>query len=192
MKKFFTVLLLVGIGILPAAATAKTMTVEAEATSLLSPEAEIVTYAAAPVLGVAATGREGELRVSLGVDGDPASTQYAVKEVSGNKFVNPRSGVLQTEPVWGAYEDWGSGQGIIAMVGSVPDPRFVSMAKNLAGEITAASGAVTLSGRYRASREPVEVITEAVVYGIGVLVFAGLAVYQFRRMRKPPAKKRRK
>jgi len=183
MNKFFAVILLAGACALPFGVMAKAATVEADATAVLSPEVEVVTGAVPPSLGVAATGREGELRLSLNVDGDPADTQYAVREASTGRYVDPLSGELQAAAVWGVYADWGGNQGVVAMVGSVKNPAFIGLAKNSAGEI-ASSAPVSLGGNYRASRNTAEVVTEAIMYGLGILVFAGLAVYQFMRMRK--------
>lgn len=192
MNKLFAVFLTIGICVLPTVVFGKTITTEAEVTLMVSPEVEVVTAALPPIVKVDATGREGELRLSLDVDGDSTNTQYKIRELTTGKYVNPLSGFLDSVPAWGVYDDWGADRGVIVRVGALPEPMFAGVAKNMIGEESISSSTVSPLGTYRATREPVMAITEGIMYGLGIVLFAGLAIYQLSRMRLDDKIKTRK
>ncbi len=84
-----------------------------EVESDFSSEYEVYTHAVSPsvvsVVGESAT----SVKVVIGNESNPSSTQFVIREVGSNKYVDNSSGALVDTPVWATYTQLGSSDGVV-------------------------------------------------------------------------------
>lgn len=83
-------------------------------TSYSSPS-NIHTLSSVPSIDSVTSTSSSSITVVIDSEDNPGSTEYALRESSGNKYVDPSNGELVDNPVWATFATYGGSEGVIVI-----------------------------------------------------------------------------
>ncbi len=105
-----------------------------------SPVSSVYTHAVVPSIESVDGLTPTSLKVVLATEGNPSTTEYVLRDVNANKYVDDSTGTLVDNPVWATYADFGGAEGIdITSLSSNTEYVYEVKARNSDGVETAYS-----------------------------------------------------